>query len=237
MAPTGPWNTSGGKKCIRTQLGRHGNDGPFGTIKAISRLRTVAMKRPGSRTGREPLIVGIDRVVRHPDVEDHPGLKVQRVQRERREPQVLVRVRDGLPERVRGGAEGPAARPHAAPQLLTRNRVKAGHRVGRKVLRIRHPLDVILGAPGQGLENAGSPVSGFVPAAFTCRPWSDADTTPSSATKDGGRLSSAQVPVRSRPSRKSSLSRTFGGVISANRSASVACTGRYGGRAIYRIRQ
>ena len=44
-----------------------------------------------------------------------------------------------------------------------------------------------------------APVSGFVPAAFTCRPWSDADTAPSSATKDGGRLSSAQVPVRSRP--------------------------------------
>jgi glyoxylase-like metal-dependent hydrolase (beta-lactamase superfamily II) len=38
-------------RIVRTQLGRHGNDGPFGTITDISRLRTVSMTRPGEPNG------------------------------------------------------------------------------------------------------------------------------------------------------------------------------------------
>src|SRR5260370_32412453 len=38
------------RETVREQLRGYGNHGPFGTIKDISRLRTVSMKRPGSRT-------------------------------------------------------------------------------------------------------------------------------------------------------------------------------------------
>ncbi len=40
------------KSVIIATGARHGNDGPFGTIKAISRLRTVTMKRPGKPNGQ-----------------------------------------------------------------------------------------------------------------------------------------------------------------------------------------
>jgi hypothetical protein len=63
---------------------------------------------------------------------------------------------------------------------------------------------------GEVFVNAGSLVSGFVPAALTYSPWSEVETVPSSAINEGGKRTIAQVRVRSRPLRKSSFSRTVG---------------------------
>ncbi len=95
-------------------------------------------------TQLQPLVIRIDRVVRQPGVEDHASFRVQNIHRETSEPQVRVRVCHGVAEWMRPGAECPTARPHVDLQLLTGDRVEAWHGVRRKMLRIGHPLNVIV---------------------------------------------------------------------------------------------